>query len=66
MDDIVEQKIVTVRQDDGQYSNFFFTPGSIGSLQEHFNKGWHVKFIKDNGREAVIVFERVLNGERDG
>jgi esterase/lipase superfamily enzyme len=55
---MTEQKIVYVTEEFGQYHNFFFTPGSIGSLSNYIEDGWVVKFIKDGGNKACILLER--------
>lgn len=52
----MEQATVTVR--DVDYYNFFHVPGSIDSLESYLEDGWVVKFIKDNGNMATILFER--------
>lgn len=54
----VEQKVITVTHQDGAYHNFFFTPGSLDSMQDIINKGWRLKFLKDDGNRAVAVFEK--------
>ncbi len=51
------QRLIVVGGD--QYLNFFFVPGSMNSLRSFLEKGYTVKFIKDNGREASILFEKV-------
>ncbi len=58
---VVDQKVVNLQKYNGEYLNFFFTPGSIGSLQSHIRDNWIVKFIKDDPerQEAVVLFERV-------
>lgn len=58
MESVIEQKVVTVEEFHGEYHNFFFVPGSHESLQRYIDDGWTVKFIKDSGTRAVVVFER--------
>lgn len=54
------QKVKTVSRFDGEYHNFFFSPGSIDSLERNIQEGWMVKFISDDraNEKAVIIFER--------
>lgn len=42
------QKLVTLSRRDGQYLNFFYTPGSIDSLERFLSNGWLVKEMELN------------------
>jgi hypothetical protein len=53
----IDQRLIIVEGAD--YSNFFFTPGSIDSLKSFLDLGYTVKFIKDTGYKASILLERV-------
>ena len=57
-----EQKLVTVRHTDGQYYNFWYTPGSINSLEQHLDDGWIAIHIKDDPdmETAVVLFEKTV------
>lgn len=52
------QKLITVRSGEGEYENFFFSPGSLNSLQRHLDCGWFVKYIIDKTDHAAILLER--------
>jgi hypothetical protein len=59
---MIEQKVISVTRSDGAYYNFFFTPGAINSMASLIEKGWRLKFIKDDpqAERAVAVFEREI------
>ena len=61
----VLQKVVTVRSGDGQYYNFFFTPGSWNSLEQYLAEGWVVRHINDDqkSQHASILFEKVVSDD---
>lgn len=54
----MNQKVITVIQQDGAYYNFFNTPGSINSLQSMISDSWRVLHIKDDGYTATALFEK--------
>ena len=60
---MTEQIVVNVWRDEGQYHNFFWSPGSCDSLKGYLKSGWLVKFIKDDpeNEKACIIFERSKN-----
>lgn len=59
-----KQKVITVDWQHGAYYNFFFTPGSIESLNSIIENGWSLVFIKDDKKaeRAVAVFEKTEGG----
>lgn len=57
----IEQRVITVGPSDGSYYNFFFTPGSVGSLQTHSNFGWIVKeIIRLGDDQATIILQKKI------
>lgn len=58
--DDIEQMCLNIVADGGEYYNFFFTPGGIGSLASYLKDGWKLIFIKDapEDKKAVVVFYR--------
>lgn len=60
------QKVIRVERLDGEYYNFFNSPGSINSLSRLVNElCWTVKFIKDDPEKevAILILEREENDE---
>ena len=55
-----KQLVVGVDRMDGAYSNFFFAPGSIGSLRSYILDGWIAILIKDIGDACIVLFEKEL------
>lgn len=55
-----EQKVVTVSRSYGQYHNFFYTPGSMGSLENYIKDGWTLIHLNDDrqNEQAIAIFER--------
>lgn len=54
------QTVKNLRSYDGEYYNFFNTPGSIGSLNSYLAQGFSVVFINDDPKSqtACVILER--------
>ena len=48
-----EQKYLVL--DGADRSNFFFTPGSQGSLSRLLEEGWRVIFVREGGAHTTAV-----------
>jgi hypothetical protein len=59
---VKKQKLITLSYYDGQYHNFFHSPGSQGSLSKLIEEGWLVVFIKEYGTPdapaATVLMEK--------
>lgn len=55
-----QQKVIFRQSDNYQYGNFFWTPGSIDSLDSLINEGWKILFIKDSPylEKVICILER--------
>lgn len=59
---MTEQKLITLSHIDCELHNFFYSPGSWGSLYSYMKDGWHLKFHdkSPDGRSAWVILERTL------
>lgn len=56
----MEQMIIKLIRHDGQFYNFFNTPGSIDSLKSFLDRNWVVKEMDINkqSQEGWVLLER--------
>lgn len=61
------QKVITKDRNDGDYYNFFFTPGSINSMENMIRSGWTLVHINDDKKSERVsaVFEKEVSDGRN-
>lgn len=54
-----EQKYLALSEHNGQRHNFFFSAGSLDSIDSLLKDGWRVIYIRDENYNTAVLLERV-------